>query len=160
MPAASPDPHLVASLVSAAVRFISIRNRSTHEVDVYLTKKTANNPELIQAVMQRLSHFNLLNDPQFAREWVGMRLKHGKGPLLINQELKQKGLDPDLINQCLAEIEREAWLESATQLINQKHLPVGPNVDLKSKAKVYRYLQNRGYPSSIIRSVIDDKGSD
>jgi regulatory protein len=157
MVTATIDVKLVNKYLSSTLRFLSIRNRSQKEIQDYLAKKTHHNEPLIDAVMSRLSHFNLLNDHQFARDWVDMRLKQGKGPILIHQELKLKGINSNLIDQTLHAIDTNQWFESAQAVTQKKHLLPRSPTNFGEKAKTYRYLQSRGFPPSIIRAVIDGK---
>jgi regulatory protein len=156
-----PENHdaQVKSLVSSALRYLSRRNRSTHEVSSYLFSKAKNDSELAALAMQRVSQFNLLNDAEFARNWTQMRLSQGKGPLLIIFELKSKGISPDLIHQTIGAITDELWFTSAQTALNRKHLNLQPAVSPAAKAKIYRYLKSRGFNSGTVYAVIDAVGA-
>lgn len=152
-PAPVPEPE-VKHLVASTLRFIAIRNRSTAEVIQYVNRKSASNQALSQAVIQKISDFNLLNDAAFADQWVAMRLRHAKGPKIITQELKLKGVDPQQIAASLAKTNQSQWQESAAALLVKKW-PSVKSLTFQEKAKMSQYLYRRGFEPGVIHAVID-----
>ncbi|OGV96544.1 hypothetical protein A2W24_03460 [Microgenomates group bacterium RBG_16_45_19] len=142
-----------SQLYQSALRYLAVRPRSTQEMVDYLNNKTGQNQPLTQGVIDQLLQFNLLNDAKFAIDWVNYRFRQDKGPILIRQELKRKGISLDLIDSPLLAIAPTAWQSQARHLLTKRHYPLPLN--LANKAKIYRYLASRGYPSTIIIPVID-----
>lgn len=152
--AAPPDPELIKSQVQACVRYLSIRPRSTREVEIYLSRRTGSDQALFDAVMAKIQLFKLLNDEQFAHDWVLARLHRYHGPIFIHQELKLKGVEPNLIETALNSIDKKTWLEAAREYARQKRLLSMP-LDSKAKQRLYQSLYRRGFTSSTITQLID-----
>jgi regulatory protein len=75
--------------------------------------------------------------------------RKGKGPLYINQYLKEKGLPKVSMN-------RDEEFENARKLAHNK-FPNIENMDTKAKAKVGRFLISRGFSLETVRKVIYEK---
>lgn len=75
--------------------------------------------------------------------------RKGKGPLYINQYLKEKGLPP-VASQPAEE------LEKARELAHNKFSNI-ESMDRKEKAKVGRFLISRGFSLETVRKVIYEK---
>jgi regulatory protein len=148
------NPDQINHLVGLTLQFLAVRNRSAKEVSAYINKKSGDNQSLADAVNHKISHFNLLNDELFAVNWTEMRHQQGKGPLVITAELKHKGIDQNLINQALATIPPNLWRTSAQNVVSKK-IHSQKISSQAEKAKIYRYLYSRGFPSSTIYAVID-----
>lgn len=86
-----------------ALHFLSFRPRSSREVKAFLEKHEI--PEdVIDFTLQRLQETNLLNDTQFAQNWVESRkIFRPKSRKFLAFELRQKGLQDELIQQILQE---------------------------------------------------------
>lgn len=88
-----------------AVRYLSIRPRSAAEIRRYLTEYEYA-AEVVEAVVARLSNDGYLDDADFARFWVENRQQfRPKGVAVLRQELRQRGLDNEVIEGALAEVD-------------------------------------------------------
>lgn len=152
------NPDTVTKLVGQSINYLSYRNRSTQELTNYLFKKTGKNHELTAAVIEKISQFNLLNDSEFTYTLIETRLRQGRGPLMITSELRRRGIDKVLIDNEIEKITPAQWVESASNLLFRKHLDSDNVRTPRVKAKIYRYLSNRGFLSGTIYSVIDGMG--
>jgi regulatory protein len=91
-----------ARALEAALAFLSYRPRSEHEVRQRLLKKNVPEP-VIDIVIERLKSSRLVEDGEFARYWIEQRQAHRpRGARLLRQELRQKGLDSDIVGEALA----------------------------------------------------------
>jgi regulatory protein len=154
-----PTPDQISRLVRQTLNYLSLREHSVKEVTVFVSKKSSGNQLLVDAVMEKITKFNLLNDSSFAQNWLQFRISHHKGPLLISAELKQKGIKPDLINQIITGVTSETWIESAFSLLDRKRLLTPTHLTQADKARIYRLLASRGFTSQTIYSVIDAVGA-
>lgn len=96
---------------TTALNYLSYQPRSVHEVVTHL--READLPEeAIQTAIQRLKDLNYLDDAQFARLYVNDRRHIGdKGPRVIVQKLREKGVSANTIEDALAEVPDAEWLE-------------------------------------------------
>jgi len=98
--AAIDDPAVV---LEAAARFLEARPRSVAEVRRRLGQ-AGYRPELIEGAVGRLTELGVLDDEQFARQWVESRDRaHPRGEHALIIELRQKGIDATTIAAILKE---------------------------------------------------------
>jgi regulatory protein len=98
-----------------AVNFISYRPRSQSEIEGYLKKHNVGET-LIPEVVERLKRSNLLNDADFARQWVENRSAfRPRGAYSLRVELRQKGLSDELIEQSITGLDEESLARAAAQ---------------------------------------------
>ena len=75
-----------ASVRMAAMNLLTMREHSVKELHAKLAKKFESN-ELISEVIQKLLEDGLQSDERFTEAFVKMRLRQGKGALVIRMEL-------------------------------------------------------------------------
>lgn len=97
----------------------------------------------IQAVIDALGKEGLQSDVRYTENYIHSRIEKGYGPVRIVQELRQKGINDELIQLHLAEQEPD-WLELAGQ-VRMKRFGRNMPRDLKEQAKQSRFLQQRGF---------------
>jgi regulatory protein len=95
----------------------------------------------------------LQSDNRFAEAFTNMRLRQGKGAQIIRLELKEKGINDEIINQCLLNISPDTdWNQLALKAY-QKKFGDKPVLDLKEKSKRMRFLAARGFSADNIQYV-------
>jgi regulatory protein len=139
-----------------AYRLLSSRPRSRRELERYFALKQVS-PPVISLVLRRLEENGLVNDRKFAEWWVEQRLSsQPKGERALAAELKGKGIDREIIAEILssfaAEINDPQRLESLARKALKSCRAEGKR---KARRKLWAYLSRRGYPSDMIRSVVD-----
>jgi len=147
-----------------SVNFLSYRPRSLKEVDNYLNKiffKQGLDSDLAEKiktrVLAKLEQQQLINDQQFACWWLDQRLSFKpKGKKLISLELRQKGVDQEIIDQVLAEVDEKKMAVLAKKIIVKK-LNLLKNISgLKLKQKLCSYLLRRGFDYRMSKNLIDE----
>lgn len=143
----------------AALRLLGVRARSRSEIRERLQRRGFEAAE-IESVLTRLTEAGLLDDAEFAHEWVQSRHRHsGRGRLALRRELRGKGVDEETVTQALAAIEPDDERENALVLARRKlaRSRLDP-ADYEQRAKAYRQLAGllgrRGYPPEVITSVV------
>ena len=131
----------------AAYHLLSRREYSARELSERLLDK-GHEAGIIAALLDDLKRENLQNDHRFAEAYCRSRQHKGFGPLRIKQELQQKGIDAELINQTLNDCDEpwEQWIETVRVKRFGHQLPR----DSKSIAKQIRFLQYRGFPPELV----------
>ncbi|KKQ29784.1 MAG: Regulatory protein RecX [Candidatus Levybacteria bacterium GW2011_GWA2_37_36] len=142
-----------------ALEFLSYRPRSEKEVrDKLKTKKVE--LEVIDRIISKLKEKKFINDEEFTKGWTESRLRFKpRSVRLIKLELKQKGIDPETINNLQLTIDND--LESARKLVEKKigRLEGLPKQEIYQK--LGRYLASKGFDWDTIKKSIDavlDKG--
>ncbi len=97
----------------------------------------------VEAVLRELAGQNLQSDLRFCESHARQRGGRGFGPLRIRQELRQRGAQPEHIEQALAACGFD-WLELARAARGKRfgaELPRSP----VEKSRQLRFLQYRGF---------------
>ncbi|MCS4536351.1 recombination regulator RecX [Corynebacterium sp. HS2168-gen11] len=137
-----------------ALLLLEQRGRSCYELKQRLLALEF--PEnIIDLVIDDLKRCHLLDDAQFAIEWVKQRHeRRSKTRVVLDQELKEKGIGAALRAQALEHIDDESEFEKARALAAKKLRTVRtvPH-DYAEKEKILRrvigMLARRGFPQSM-----------
>ena len=106
--------------------------------------------DAVETAIEGLKRDGLLSDERFCEAYVNQRFNAGYGPLKIGYELQQKGIDPALVDACLAPLADE-WRQS---MLHERVRKFGTELpdDYRERMKQARFLQNRGFsPESVMR---------
>ena len=143
---------LVEKAHSRALDFLSYRPRSRAEVERHL--RTKNIPAGVTAeVVERLSGVGLLDDMAFARYWVDNRDRFNpRSSHLLRHELHQKGVDDEVIDQALAEVDED---ENANRLATQRARRLTHLDEQAFRRKLSAYLARRGFPYDVVRPAVE-----
>ena len=116
--------------------------------------------EVSQGVVNFLKDRQFINDCVFAKGWICSRLKRPFGLIRIRQELVQKGLDKEVIEEAVTQA-KEDYQESdvVRELAEQRFLRLKGIDPLKARQRIYAYLMRRGFPPDLIREAINRSDS-
>ncbi|OGH11707.1 MAG: hypothetical protein A3B38_03400 [Candidatus Levybacteria bacterium RIFCSPLOWO2_01_FULL_36_13] len=143
-------------LLNKTYRFLSYRQRSIKEVDDYLAKKKASSLDS-KRIINKLKEQKFLDDFEFAKWWIEQRSKiKPKAHRIIKFELKQKGIDKELIEDLFEDGEDlKSDLEKALDLAGRK-IARYKNLDRqKIYEKMGRFLASKGFDWDTIKKVVD-----
>lgn len=105
----------------------------------------------VQSVISALAREGLQNDGRFVENYVHHRQEKGFGPLRIALELRERGIDNDLIDLHLDRSAQE-WLQHASQA-RRKRFGARLPATFRDQAKQSRFLQQRGFSGEQIRQI-------
>ncbi|HXF85782.1 MAG TPA: RecX family transcriptional regulator [Anaerolineales bacterium] len=134
-----------------AMLFLSYRARSEAEIRKNLLKHKF--PEtVIEETLERLRQDGLLNDVQFAREWVENRSTfRPRSRRMLALELRQKGLDEETAQAALQDVEEETLAFEAAK----KRAAKLSHLEWKEfRQKLSGFLARRGFPYEVIAPVV------
>lgn len=138
------------------LRFLSYRPRSEREIQEYLKKKKVSE-QTISKIIGKLQDFKFIDDLEFAKFWIEQRTRFKRKPLrVIEYELKQKGINRDLIEDILSQLKDRKSLDltSATKLAEKK-LDFYRNLDSKKRnEKVANYLLRKGFSYEVVKKIL------
>lgn len=127
------------------------RMRSEWELRDYLKRKEYG-PEIIDQTIAWLSQYGYVDDKKFADAWVAnRRLLKATSSRRLRQELRQKRIADDCIDQALAEDETDEK-QVLRGLIERKQKQTRYN----DRTKLMQYLSRQGYNYDDIKSVMDE----
>ena len=134
-------------VLQRACDFLGRREHSRKELQQKLSRR-CEDEALIEELLDKLAEEGLQSDERFTESFVHHRVNNGKGPLKIQQELSQRGVDQNLISIYLDSKEFD-WLSLAREVKTKKYGNEAP-VDYQKQALQSRFLYSRGFSSEHI----------
>jgi len=127
-----------------AVAMLASRPCSTQEIRQKL-RLLHYDDEVIAQVIEKLEKNNLLDDRDFAEQWIQSRIRK-YGVNRIHQELRLKGVEEEITRSVTEEVPEELQLQNAVKLAEKK---LDVNHQQEDPRKTYRrvtaFLVRRGY---------------
>ncbi|HSX52908.1 MAG TPA: RecX family transcriptional regulator [Patescibacteria group bacterium] len=138
-----------------ALGLVAIRQRSKWEITDYLKRKKYEQEE-IENILNKLSRAGYVDDLAFATAWVNNRrlLKPISKRKLI-QELRQKRVSSEIINQVLA-ADETIEAEVLHELVVKKR----QQTKYKDDLKLMQYLSRQGYNYGDIKEAMQVESED
>lgn len=141
------------SAKNAAIKYISLKMRSSGEVYRKLKDEGYDDEVIIKAI-EELESMGYVNDRIYAGKFINDRMKlNPKSQRMLRIELKNKGIDEDIINDALNEAEIDD-METARQLLIKKFGKYDLK-DEKIRRRAYTYLCNRGFGYNLADRIIN-----
>ena len=140
-----------AEIMDAALSLLSRREYSEAELSRKLLEKTEQT-QYVANVISRVQALGYQNDQRFTESYIRYGVGQGKGECWIKMKLRQKGIQPALIEASLEQADL-SWGEVAQAQLARKFK--SPNCDVKEKARWYRFLSARGFSPDIISQVVE-----
>jgi regulatory protein len=134
-------------VLQRACDFLGRREHSRKELQQKLARR-CEDEVLIEELLDKLADEGLQSDERFTESFVHHRVNNGKGPLKIQQELSQRGVDQNLISIYL-DSEDVDWLTLAKEVRTKKYGDDMP-ADYQKQALQSRFLYSRGFSSEHI----------
>lgn len=133
-----------------ALNYVIIRPRSVQEMRQYARRKQWS-AEDTEAIIQKLTERNYLNDQAFARAWLQSRkLTKNYSARKLKLELKQKGVTDDIVNEV---VNQESYDEqSALKALIVKKQKLARYRD--DPQKLMQYLARQGFDYDDIKSAL------
>jgi regulatory protein len=137
--------------------FLLLKFRLRSEKEIYQRLKKKKFPEgIIQETLFFLKDKRFIDDNFFAKTWIESRLKKPLGLRRIKIELRQKGIDKEIIDSELREIKKGYLEQEIVTKIAQQRLKKLKGIEpIKAKSRVYGYLLRRGFSPEIVIDVLN-----
>jgi regulatory protein len=128
------------------LNFIQYRERSEAEIQQHL-KEQKLSEEIASEIVERLRRSGLVNDQRFAQTWIENRNEfHPRSRRALAYELRQKGIDPDAIQEALQGVDEEEMAYQAAVKQSRKY----QNLEwLDFRQKMLGFLARRGFSYEI-----------
>lgn len=140
------------------LRLLTARARTRAELVGQLAKRGF--PEDVsQSVLSRLETVGLVNDQEFADQWVRSRQANaGKGKRALAVELRTKGVGDEVIDTALRGMDAGTERVRAEELVERRlrREVLGDGDDLKVTRRLVGMLARRGYSQSMAVAVVTD----
>ncbi|HPN38284.1 MAG TPA: regulatory protein RecX [Melioribacteraceae bacterium] len=140
--------------INFAKKILSIRMYSIKSIKTKLLRKISNE-NIVNRVINLLLEYKYLDDFEFAKLFIKDRLNNKKkGSVKIKFDLLKEGIEPEIIDELLSDIDIDTEITLAVKLAEAKIRTIKNSDEIKTKSKVYRFLQSRGFNSNICNSVL------
>ncbi|MFC1614213.1 regulatory protein RecX [Gemmatimonadota bacterium] len=141
-----------------AMNLLAVRMHSAYQLRTKLARKFSR--EVIEKVLHRLEEINLLDDLEFAREYVRQRVARSpRAPALLIKELRSRGVCGENAAGAVEETLSETGLteqELACQATRKRITTLSGESDPRKREKLFRFLSSRGFQASIARLAIEE----
>jgi regulatory protein len=137
------------------LRLLTARARTRAELSAQLTKRGYPD-DIRDRVLDRLAAAGLIDDADFAAEWVrSRRANSGKSRRALAAELHAKGVDNDVITTALGGLNAAAERERAEQLVRARlrREALGED-DTRVSRRLAAMLARRGYSQTLAGEVV------
>jgi len=142
-----------------AMRLLSVRPHAEKELLFKLIRRQVPAAAAASAIAE-CKRLGYLNDAQLAEDAASLLSSRGYGPRRMQQQLRQKGVNSELIQSALANEELD-HLTSAREAASYKLRLLSRETDIRKKRdKLYRFLLGRGFSFEVIKTVVGELGSD
>jgi regulatory protein len=139
----------------SALHFLGFRARSRLEIRRRLLQK-GYDEELVEETLQALGRSGLVDDAEFSRSWVRSRTAgRPMGPTRIAAELRQKGIERELIDQALEPVDPETELGLALAAGRRKVEQLGSEDHRTARRKLAAALMRRGFSWEVCSRALD-----
>ncbi len=142
---------------AAIVRYCHYQERCHSEVRRKLYELGVRSPKTDEIIAELIGR-DILNEERFAIAYAGGKFRMKQwGSVKIKQELKQRQVSDYCIKKALNSINSEEYYNVLT-LVGAKYLEKqekGGHPQIR-KGKLYRYLMQKGYETSLISEVVNN----
>jgi regulatory protein len=130
--------------LAAATRALARRDYSERGLRERLLRAGIDGASELDETLEELRHVGLLDDERFAGRRARALAERGKGDTAIRFDLRRQGIDAELIESALAELEPER--ERAERIVSRRG--AGP--------KTARLLASRGFDREAVEIATED----
>jgi len=155
---------LSARLLTKIGNYLSYRIRTKKEINDKLIQYLAKfdysiaEKETIKAkIILDLEELKLIDDDAFAQTYVRQK-NESKKPLsnrVLRLKLTKLGISTELLDKYVPKNSSEGEYEKALKVFERKLRNVHLGDDRAAKQRLYRFLAQRGFSSTVIKSVFD-----
>ena len=145
----------VGKAFQAACNLLSYRQRSQAELTNRLERK-GYDEAIINVVLDRLKQLKLVDDVDFAETWVAQTKSVTRSRRRLEQELRQKGVEPELIKSQVEVMGEDHDRDAIKTLIERA---VNKNAAL-DRQKLLAKLARQGFSIGLVLRVLDEEFSE
>lgn len=159
----NPQVDQVSLARNIVLNQLNFMPRSRKELETTLIKRKIE-PEVAKQVLDRFVEIEIVDDAAFAELLVRSRCNTKRvSRSVLRQQLRQKGIDQEIIDEALLAVTDADELRMATQLVEKKLRAMTQLAPEVRKRRLFGLLARKGYGTAIALKVINDlqtSGSD
>jgi len=135
---------------------LKYRLRSEKELYARLLRKRFSEDESKKVILF-LKEKKFLDDEAFTKSWVNFRLRRPFGFRRIRQELKEKGIDKEIIEGRIEEAKKDYSEKEIVKELALTKLSKLKNIDpVKARNRTFAYLIRRGFSPETVIDVLNN----
>jgi regulatory protein len=134
-----------------ALNLLARREHSQVELRTKLIAKGCDAND-ISTVLQGLINEKAQSDERFAESYMHMRANRGYGPLRIRVELRERGINNEIIDKTI-NFDDSLWADNAQKIWRKKFGGKMPT-SFQERAKQMKFLQYKGFDIAQIKSIL------
>jgi len=139
------------------LRRLEDQPRSRAELAESLAKKNVPD-EVATELLDRFEEVGLINDADFARQWVQSRQRtRGLAPRVLAMELRRRGIDDEIISEVLGELDPADARAAAHRLVQKKLRSMASLDDTTRIRRLTSMLARRGYAPQLAFDVVREE---
>jgi len=142
---------------AAILHYCKYQERCHSEVRNKLYELGFTTPE-VEEQISKLIETGVINEERYAKAFAGGRFRMKQwGREKIRQQLKLHKISDYCIKKAMQEIPEEEYIRTLKKLLNKKLVEIrADRSEASRKAKLYRYLVQKGYENSLVMSAIKE----
>ncbi len=130
--------------------------RSRKELETALAKRNVE-PDVAKSVLDRFEEIGMVDDAAYAELLIRSRCNTKRvSRSVLRQQLRQKGVDQEIIEDALLVVSDDDELRMATELVERKARAMSRLEPEVRKRRLFGLLARKGYNTSIALRVIND----
>lgn len=139
-----------------ALNYLSYQLRTEKEMQDYLKEQGLASQDS-QKVIERLHELALLDDKVYGESYIRTQVRlSDKGPKVLAQQLKKKGLSNEVIEQAMVNYSLTQQVENALKLLNKVSRRVTKKSKKEATQKFKLALIQKGYSQEAISLVLEE----
>lgn len=142
---------------NAVYRLLTARARSRSELHHALLRKGIDE-QVATATLDKFADAGLVDDAGFAQSWVRQRHEHqGLGRRALAAELRRKGVDDEAVAEALAEVDEDAEVDRARELVRRKLRTMTATDSTTRTRRLVSMLARKGYSEGMAFRVVREE---
>jgi len=139
---------------STALKIIEKSYKTEKEMRDKLKQKEYTDNQ-VEKTIEFLREYNFINDESYVNAYVNDKIS-SRGRQKIKYDLIRKGIDSNLIDEKLSNIDSDDEKNTAFNLAKKKYNTIkkSESDSYKLSGKLYRFLMSKGYNYEIIKDVV------
>ena len=135
------------------LHYCNYQERCKKEIYAKLSSFELNNDDM-NFIVEFLQEEGFINDERYCRSYVKSKLNLKKwGVNKIRLSLFEKGINKEIIDNVISEIDKDSYKEELINLLKNKK--IDETDPYKRKAKLIRYAVSKGYSLNEVMETVD-----
>ena len=152
----TPDADPEASARAIALRQLTVAPRTRAQLSEAMARRGVPD-EVAEAVLNRFEEVCLINDEEYARQWVQTRhTGRGLARRALRHELRARGVPEEMVEAAVEEISPQEELEAARQLVRRRLPGMASDDPARRLRRLAGMLARKGYGTSVALRAIRD----